>query len=161
MTQPWHISVQQQDFDPGAEIEALRSASAGAIVSFVGIARDLSDGFPVERIRLEHYAAMTERSLEQIVRQAQARWSLSGVRLIHRYGELRPAERIVLVATASSHRDQAFDACRFIIDYLKTQAPFWKQETGSMGSRWVQARDSDESALQSWGAAPPASEPGR
>jgi len=150
MAQQWHIRVQQQDFDPGAEIEALRSAAAGAIVSFVGIARELSDGFPVDRITLEHYAGMTERSLEEIVRQARARWNLLGVRLIHRFGELRPADRIVLVATASSHREHAFDACRFLIDYLKTQAPFWKQESGPMGSRWVEARASDERARESW-----------
>jgi len=150
MTQPWHISVQPQDFDPGAEIEALRSEAAGAIVSFIGVARDFSDGFPVERIRLEHYAGMTERSLEEIVCQAHRRWSLIQVRLIHRYGELHPGDRIVLVATASTHREQAFDACRFIIDYLKTQAPFWKQESGRLGSRWVEAREGDENARQSW-----------
>lgn len=150
MTQQWYISVQQQDFDPGVEIEALRSAAAGAIISFVGIARDFSDGFPVDRITLEHYAGMTQRSLEEIVRQADARWSLLGVRLVHRFGELRPGDRIVLVATASSHREHAFDACRFLIDYLKTQAPFWKQESGQLGSRWVEARESDERARDSW-----------
>jgi len=161
MRPPWRISVQAQDFDPGVEIEELRSAAAGAIVSFVGVARDLSDGFPVDRITLEHYAEMTERSLEEIVRQAHARWSLTQVRLIHRYGELRPGERIVLVATASSHREHAFDACRFIIDCLKTQAPFWKQESGRLGSRWVEARDSDETARQHWSGTPDAVRPQR
>ncbi len=154
VTQRWQISVQTQDFDPGAEIEALRGAANGAIVSFVGVARDSSDGFPVQRINLEHYAAMTQRCLEEIVRQAHARWSLNGVRLIHRYGELRPGDRIVLVATASVHREHAFDGCRFIIDYLKTQAPFWKQESGSQGSRWVEARASDENAVRNWMGAP-------
>ena len=160
MAAQWHISVQQQDFDPGAEIEAMRGAMAGAIVSFVGVARDLSDGFPVDSITLEHYPGMTERSLEEIVRQAQARWNLSQVRLIHRIGLLRPADRIVLVATASSHRDDAFDACRFIIDYLKTRAPFWKRETGRLGSRWVEARDTDERARQRWSDPQDASDAG-
>lgn len=150
MSGRWQISVQEHDFDPGAEIESLRSAAAGAIVSFVGVARDFSDDFPVERITLEHYPGMTERSLEEIVCAAHARWSLTQVRVIHRFGELRPGDRIVLVATASSHREHAFDACRFIIDYLKTQAPFWKQESGGQGTRWVQSRQSDELARQSW-----------
>ncbi len=150
MSERWQISVQREDFDPGAELEALRSAAAGAIVSFVGVARDFSDGFSVEQITLEHYPGMTERSLEDIVRAAHARWNLTQVRVIHRFGELRPGDRIVLVATASTHREHAFDACRFIIDYLKTQAPFWKQESGAKGTRWVQSRQSDEQARQSW-----------
>jgi len=150
MTERWQISVQQHDFDPGAEIEALRSVAAGAIVSFVGVARDMSEDFPVERITLEHYPGMTEKSLEEIVRAAHARWNLTQVRVIHRFGELRPGDHIVLVATASSHREHAFDACRFIIDYLKTRAPFWKQESGGRGARWVQSRQSDERASQSW-----------
>jgi molybdopterin synthase catalytic subunit len=144
------IQVQLHDFDPGTEIEALRTASAGAVVSFVGIARDLSGAFAVERITLEHYPGMTQRSLENIVRKAMARWSLGGVRLIHRYGELSPGDRIVLVATASTHRDAAFDACRFIVDYLKTEAPFWKRESGGAGARWVDARDSDQRARERW-----------
>ncbi|HXY21278.1 MAG TPA: molybdenum cofactor biosynthesis protein MoaE [Burkholderiaceae bacterium] len=150
MSERWRISVQQHDFDPGVEIESLRNAAAGAIVSFVGVARDFSDDFPVERITLEHYPGMTERSLEDIVRAAHARWNLTQVRVIHRFGELRPGDRIVLVATASSHREHAFDACRFIIDYLKTQAPFWKQESGNKGERWVQSRQSDERARENW-----------
>ena len=150
MGERWQVRVQQEDFDPGVEIEALRSLAAGAIVSFVGVARDFSDDFPVERITLEHYPGMTERSLEDIVHAALARWNLTQVRVIHRFGELRPGDRIVLVATASSHREHAFDACRFIIDYLKTQAPFWKQESGRQGTRWVQSRQSDERARQAW-----------
>ena len=150
MGERWQIRVQEEDFDPGVEIEALRSVAAGAIVSFVGVARDISDDFPVERITLEHYPGMTERSLEDIVHAALARWNLTQVRVIHRFGELRPGDRIVLVATASSHREHAFDACRFIIDYLKTQAPFWKQESGRQGTRWVQSRQSDERARQAW-----------
>jgi len=150
MAQRWQISVQQEDFDPGREIEALSGATTGAVVSFVGIARDFSGDFPVEQITLEHYPGMTERSLQEIVEQALARWDLLRVRVIHRFGVLRPGERIVLVATASAHRDQAFDACRFLIDYLKTQAPFWKRESGAQGSRWVQARESDERAKEQW-----------
>jgi len=150
MKRRWQIRVQQQDFDPGAEIDAMGDAATGALVSFVGIARDFSDGFPVEQITLEHYPGMTERSLQEIVEQALARWDLIQVRVIHRFGELHPGDRIVLVAVASTHRDEAFAACRFIVDFLKTQAPFWKRESGSRGSRWVEARDSDERARQDW-----------
>jgi len=150
MGERWQISVQEEDFDPGVEIEALRSVAAGAIVSFVGVAREFSDDFPVEQVTLEHYPGMTEKSLEEIVRAALARWDLVQVRVIHRFGQLHPGDRIVLVATASSHREHAFDACRFIIDYLKTQAPFWKQESGRQGTRWVQSRQSDERARQAW-----------
>ncbi|SPE24403.1 molybdopterin synthase, large subunit [Burkholderiales bacterium] len=161
MAQRWQISVQQEDFDPGAEIDALGGAATGAVVSFVGIARDFSGDFPVEQITLEHYPGMTERSLQDIVEQALARWDLIRVRVIHRVGALRPGERIVLVATASSHRDAAFDACRFIIDYLKTQAPFWKRESGGKGARWVEARDSDERAREQWHRGPAAAPPER
>ena len=150
MGERWQIRVQEEDFDPGVEIEALRSVAAGAIVSFVGVAREFSDDFPVEQVTLEHYPGMTEKSLEEIVRAALARWDLVQVRVIHRFGQLHPGDRIVLVATASSHREHAFDACRFIIDYLKTQAPFWKQESGRQGTRWVQSRQSDERARQAW-----------
>ena len=144
------IRVQQADFDPGAETEAMRSGGTGAVVSFVGIARDFSDAFPVERITLEHYPGMTERSLDAIARQALDRWSLHGLRIIHRFGDLLPGDRIVLVAAASAHRDAAFDACRFVVDYLKTEAPFWKRESGAQGSRWVAAKESDDRALDRW-----------
>jgi len=146
------IRVQEQDFDPGAEIEGLRAGHTGAIVSFVGIARDFSDSFAVATITLEHYPGMTERSLHQIASQALARWSLDAVRIVHRHGTLLPGDRIVLVAVASTHRDAAFDACRFIVDYLKTQAPFWKRESGAQGQRWVQERESDERAIERWEA---------
>jgi len=144
------ISVQQADFDPGAEIAALRGRGTGAIVSFVGIARDFSDAFPVERITLEHYPGMTERSLDAIARQALDRWRLQGLRIIHRFGDLLPGDHIVLVAAASTHRDSAFDACRFVVDYLKTEAPFWKREIGSHGARWVAAKESDDRARDRW-----------
>ena len=144
------IRVQQADFDPGVEIEALRGRSTGAVVSFVGIARDFSEAFPVATITLEHYPGMTERSLQAIARQALDRWNLLGLRIIHRFGDLGPGDRIVLVATASAHRDAAFDACRFVIDYLKTEAPFWKRESGSQGARWVDAKESDDTARARW-----------
>jgi molybdopterin synthase catalytic subunit len=144
------IRVQRADFDPGAEIEALRGRSTGAVVSFVGIARDFSGAFPVDRITLEHYPGMTERSLDSIARQALERWSLQGLRIIHRFGELAPGDRIVLVATASVHRDAAFDACRYVIDFLKTEAPFWKREAGGAGTRWVEAKESDDRARDRW-----------
>jgi len=149
------VLVQEADFDPGAEIDALRSAQSGAIVSFVGVARDFSGDSAVTGLTLEHYPGMTERSLHAIGAQALARWPLQRVLIVHRVGALQAGDRIVLVVTASAHRDAAFDACRFIIDYLKTEAPFWKQETGAAGSRWVEAKDSDELARVRWTADPP------
>jgi len=149
------ILVQEQDFDPGAQIEALRSTTTGAIVSFVGIARDFSGDFPVGQITLEHYPGMTQKSLGDIAARALARWDLAALCVIHRFGTLAPGDRIVLVAAASRHRDAAFDACRYVVDYLKTEAPFWKRESGALGSRWVQAKDSDDQALERWtGSAP-------
>jgi len=150
MDQRWQVRVQQQDFDVGAELAALQSATTGAIASFLGVARDLSDAFAVQDITLEHYPGMTEHSLAAIVERARARFALVDARVIHRVGRLRPADRIVLVAAASTHRDQAFDACRFIVDYLKTEAPFWKRENGPSGARWVEARASDDTALRRW-----------
>jgi len=144
------VRVQEADFDPGPETEALRTPATGAVVSFVGIARDFSGAFPVARITLEHYPGMTERSLQDIARQALDRWPLQGLRIVHRFGELLPGDRIVLVATASTHRDAAFDACRFVIDFLKTEAPFWKRESGPAGERWVEARESDDQARARW-----------
>jgi molybdopterin synthase catalytic subunit len=148
--QAWRIRVQEEDFDPGAELEALRQADSGALVSFVGVARDLSEGFLVQSITLEHYPGMTERALQQIVEEAQRRWQPIRVSLIHRYGTLRPGDRIVWVGVSSTHRDAAFEACRFLIDYLKTTAPFWKRESGPDGARWVEAKDSDERARERW-----------
>jgi molybdopterin synthase catalytic subunit len=145
-----HVRVQEADFDPGREIEAVRDRATGAIVSFVGIAREFSESFSIERITLEHYPGMTERCLEDIGHQALVRWNLQAVRIVHRHGELLPGDRIVLVATASTHRDAAFDACRFVVDFLKTQAPFWKREAGQGGARWVEAKQSDELARDRW-----------
>jgi molybdopterin synthase catalytic subunit len=150
MDPPFQIRVQSEDFDPAAHIEAMRGGACGAVVSFVGVARDMSEGFPVERITIEHYPGMTEKSLQQIVDAARARWRLLDARVIHRYGTLAPGERIVLVVTASAHRDAAFDACRYIVDHLKTRAPFWKHESGSAGGRWVEAKEFDEQALGHW-----------
>lgn len=155
----WRIRVQLEDFDPGVELEGLRRPDTGALVSFVGIARDLSEDFAVEHITLEHYPGMTERALQQIVQQALQRWPLGQVGVIHRYGTLAPGDRIVWVGVTSAHREAAFDACRFIVDYLKTGAPFWKRESGPGGSRWVQAKDSDERARERWGATDPSAGP--
>ncbi len=144
------VQVQEADFDPGAELEALRTPEDGALVSFTGVARGRNDGFAVESMTLEHYPGMTERALQDIVEEARRRWPLGRVRVIHRFGTLRPGDRIVWVGVASPHRDAAFDACRFLIDYLKTEAPFWKRETGSEGSRWVDAKESDDRAKEKW-----------
>ena len=122
----------------------------GAIVSFVGLMRDINEGDEVSALFLEHYPGMTEKALETIVAEARERWSLEAARVIHRIGEVAPEEPIVLVAVASSHRGEAFRACEFIIDYLKTRAPFWKKETTSEGQRWVDARHSDDEAEARW-----------
>ena len=143
------VSVQEADFDVGAEIAALTAgnAEAGAVASFVGTVRGSGE---VAAMTLEHYPGMTERALEDIVAQARGRWNLLGARVIHRVGRLLPGERIVFVAVASSHRHDAFAACEFIMDYLKTQAPFWKNEETPTGGRWVDARESDDAALNRW-----------
>ena len=143
------VSVQTADFDVGAEIAELGEAKVGApgaIASFVGLVR----GGDVAAMTLEHYPGMTEQALSGIVAQAQDRWHLLGVRVIHRVGRLLPGERIVFVAVASSHRQDAFSACEFIMDYLKTRAPFWKREETLAGARWVDARESDEQAVGRW-----------
>ena len=146
------VSVQEADFDVGAEIGALSAGrpDVGAVASFVGVVRDVTDGSGVHAMTLEHYPGMTERALGDIVAQAKARWALLGVRVIHRYGRLEPTDRIVFVAVASSHRGNAFAACEFIMDYLKTQAPFWKREETPEGARWVDARETDDSAAARW-----------
>ncbi len=146
------VSVQEADFDIGDEIERLGAArrDIGAVASFVGLVRDANDGSGVSAMTLEHYPGMTERALEDIVAAARQRWSLLGVRVIHRYGRLEPADRIVFVGVAGAHRGEAFAACEFIMDYLKTQAPFWKREETPSGARWVDARDSDDSAAARW-----------
>ena len=146
------IRVQQADFDLTREIAALREGDGrvGAVVSFVGTVRDLNEGAAVSEMELEHYPGMTERALEDIVAQARARWELLGVLVIHRVGPLAPLDQIVLVACASAHRGEAFAACEFIMDYLKTDAPFWKKEQTPEGARWVDARSSDDSAKAKW-----------
>jgi len=138
------ISVQRQDFDAGAEIRRLSGdGSVGAIASFVGLVRDVP-------MTLEHYAGMTEREIAKIAQEAAERWSVIDVTVIHRFGELQPADQIVLVVVAAGHRGEAFAACEFIMDYLKTRAPFWKREDTPAGARWVEARESDEEAARGW-----------
>lgn len=152
MTFHQSVQVQTADFDLQNEYEQLRkiSPSIGAIVQFVGLMRDLNDGDAVSNMFLEHYPGMTEKSLDKIVQEAQSRWPLFGVRLIHRIGELTPQDQIVMVAVASAHRQAAFEACDFIMDYLKTRAPFWKKELTEQGNRWVEAKDSDQQAADRW-----------
>ncbi|MGE5130158.1 MAG: molybdenum cofactor biosynthesis protein MoaE [Sphingomonadaceae bacterium] len=138
------ISVQQEDFDAGAEIRALaRDPKVGALASFVGVVREVP-------MTLEHYAGMTEREIAKIVEEAKARWQVTDCTVIHRYGALRPTDQIVLVVVASPHRGDAFAACEFVMDYLKTRAPFWKKEQTAEGERWVEARASDDAAAERW-----------
>lgn len=146
------VRVQTADFDLSTEVAQLRLANprVGAVVSFVGTVRDLNEGAAVSAMELEHYPAMTERALEQIVEQAKARWPIFDALVIHRVGPMQPREQIVLVAVTSPHRGEAFAACEFIMDYLKTQAPFWKKEQTPDGARWVDARESDDTALAKW-----------
>ena len=146
------IRVQEADFDPGAEIAALHAGQpkVGAVASFVGLVRDLNEGDSVSSLTLEHYPAMTEKSLREIIEQAMSRWSLLDVSVIHRIGRLQPLDRIVFVGVASMHRGDAFAACEFIMDYLKTRAPFWKKEGTSGNERWVEARKSDDEAAERW-----------
>ena len=146
------VCVQEEDFDVGAEIAALRAGDrrVGAVAVFVGTVRDMNEDSAVETMQLEHYPGMTEKSLMHIVDQAQQRFAIYGATVIHRVGALQPLDQIVLVAVTSAHRGEAFDACRFIIDYLKTEAPFWKKEKTPQGERWVDARDSDDKARQRW-----------
>jgi molybdopterin synthase catalytic subunit len=146
------VSVQQADFDVGAETAALSDGDfdVGAVASFVGLVRRTNDAAAVSAMTLEHYPGMTEKALEEIVAQAKQRWRLQAVRVIHRFGRLEPGERIVFVGVASAHRGEAFAACEFIMDYLKTRAPFWKLEETPEGARWVDARDSDDSAASRW-----------
>jgi molybdopterin synthase catalytic subunit len=139
------VSVQKADFDLSAEVKALSSKSKeiGAVASFVGVVRDVP-------MTLEHYAGMTEREIGKIVEEAKTRWKVMGCTVIHRYGELQPGDQIVMVAVASAHRGDAFAACEFVMDYLKTRAPFWKKESRAEGARWVEARTSDDQAVQRW-----------
>jgi len=146
------VRIQTADFDVSAEIAGLRRGNTkiGAVASFVGVVRDVNDGGAVAEMTLEHYPGMTEKAIEEIVAQARARWKVLDARVIHRVGTLRPTDQIVLVAVASSHRGDAFAACEFIMDYLKTRAPFWKKEETGGAARWVEARESDELAAERW-----------
>ena len=146
------VRVQTEDFDVGAELTALRAGDGrvGAVASFVGVVRDLSEGQTISAMTLEHYPGMTEKALEAIVADARARWDIFDALVIHRVGPLLPCDQIVLVAVSSAHRGEAFAACEFIMDYLKTQAPFWKKEDTPEGGHWVDARDSDDVALKRW-----------
>lgn len=146
------IAVQIEDFDVSAELAGLRAASVGALVSFVGTVRDATAGLSpgVTYMELEHYPGMTEKSLTRIAQQAIDRWHVNDVVIIHRVGKLKVSDQIVLVAVASRHRGMAFSACEFIMDYLKTEAPFWKKEVGEHGACWVDARSTDLSALNKW-----------
>jgi len=146
------VRVQQADFDVGAEIAALRAnnAGVGAVASFIGCVRDLNEGDAIGLMYLEHYPGMTERELDKIAAEAAMRWQVLDSLIIHRVGELRPLDQIVFVAVTSAHRGDAFAACQFIMDYLKTRAPFWKRESTPQGERWVEARASDDAAAERW-----------
>jgi molybdopterin synthase catalytic subunit len=146
------IRVQREDFDVGAEIARLAAGrhGIGGVVSFVGLVRDVAGGERIGAMTLEHYPGMTEKQLSEIEAEALRRWKLEASLIIHRHGRLEPGERIVLVATASAHRQAAFEACEFLVDWLKTKAPFWKLEETGAGARWVEARGSDDDAAKRW-----------
>ena len=146
------VRVQIGDFDLSEEVRALRAGrpEVGAVVTFVGTVRDMNEGASVAELELEHYPGMTEKALEDIVARAKARWNLADALVIHRIGPMQPQEQIVLVVTLCAHRGEAFAACEFIMDYLKSDAPFWKKEQTPDGARWVDARSSDEAALRRW-----------
>ncbi|MET4806779.1 molybdenum cofactor biosynthesis protein MoaE [Limibacillus sp. MBR-115] len=146
------IRVQAEDFDLGREMAALTAGNhrIGGLCVFVGLVRDMASGEGIAAMTLEHYPGMTEKMLAKIEAEAKDRWPLEASLIIHRYGRLEPGDQIVLVATASPHREAAFEACHFLIDWLKTQAPFWKLEDKGSGAAWVEARDSDDAAAQRW-----------
>lgn len=148
------VRVQTEDFDVSREIAAVREGNPriGAIASFVGVVRDMNDGDSVAEMTLEHYPGMTEKSIEAIITEARGRWDVMNARVIHRVGTLKPLDQIVLVVVASGHRGDAFAACEFIMDYLKTRAPFWKKEQTPNGGRWVDARATDDAAAERWKA---------
>jgi molybdopterin synthase catalytic subunit len=147
------VSVQREDFDLGVEVKALsKDPKVGAVASFVGVVREVP-------MTLEHYAGMTEREIGKIVEEARSRWQVMDCTVIHRFGELKPSDQIVLVAVASAHRGDAFAACEFIMDYLKTRAPFWKKEQRASGAQWVEARSSDDQAAERWEVRPAARKP--
>jgi molybdopterin synthase catalytic subunit len=146
------VRIQTAGFDVSAEIEKLRldNRKIGAVASFVGVVRDVNDGDAIAGMTLEHYPGMTEHSIEEIITQARGRWQIMDALVVHRVGTLRPTDQIVLVVVTSGHRGDAFAACEFIMDYLKTRAPFWKKEVTAKGERWVEARASDDVAAERW-----------
>ncbi len=146
------VRVQQDDFDIGAELAALSAGNhaIGGIASFVGVVREMAGDEKIGAMTLEHYPGMTERALAEIEAEARQRWPLEACLIIHRYGRLEPGERIVMVATASAHRQAALEACAYLIDWLKTKAPFWKLEETAAGAKWVDARDTDDEAAKRW-----------
>jgi len=146
------IRIQTADFNVSAEIAALRrnNPKIGAVASFIGIVRDVNEGDAVAEMTLEHYPGMTEKAIEEIIGQAKGRWDIIDALVIHRVGTLKPADQIVLVAVTGAHRGEAFAACEFIMDYLKTRAPFWKKEQAGKGARWVEARETDDIAAERW-----------
>jgi molybdopterin synthase catalytic subunit len=147
------VLIQTQDFDLSKEIASLRANDkrVGAVCSFIGTVRDRNDGLSVSSMELEHYPGMTEKAIEAMIDEAMRRFDISGARVIHRVGLLQPLDQVVMVAVVSAHRGESFKACEFLMDYLKTQAPFWKKEETPEGSRWVDARVSDDAALAKWG----------
>jgi len=153
------VRIQTADLDVGRELDALRASDprVGAVAAFIGTVRDVNDGRAVAAMTLEHYPGMTEKALTAIVDEAKARWDIIEALIVHRVGPLAPSDQIVLVGVTSAHRGQAFAACEFIMDYLKTRAPFWKKELTPDGARWVEARASDDDAAARWDVAP---EPG-
>ena len=155
------VTVQTEDFDLGVEVAALRAANAsiGAVAAFVGTVRDRNDGLGVSSMELEHYPGMTEHAIEAMIDAAGQRFGITGARVIHRVGLLQPLDQIMMVAVTSAHRGSAFQACEFLMDYLKTQAPFWKKEQTPDGARWVDARVSDDAAMARWGIASGNAEP--
>ena len=146
------IRVQSEDFDVGAEVAALTAGNhgIGGVCSFVGLVRDIAGEESIKAMTLEHYPGMTEKALAKIEAEARQRWPLEETLIIHRYGRLEPGDRIVMVATASAHRQASFDSCNFLMDWLKTKAPFWKLEETGAGAKWVDARDTDDSAAARW-----------
>jgi molybdopterin synthase catalytic subunit len=146
------VRVQTGDFDIGAEIAAMRRGDpkVGAVASFIGVVRDLNENDRVAEMTLEHYPGMTEKALEKMVAEARSRWEIYDALIIHRVGTLKPGDQIVLVVVTGAHRGEAFEACEFLMDYLKTRAPFWKKERTAAGVRWVEARESDDAAAECW-----------
>ena len=146
------VRVQAEDFDAGREIARIREGNArvGAVAAFVGVVRDVNDGSAVAGMELEHYPGMTEKAIGKIIDEAKSRWDIFDVHVIHRIGRLKPTDQIVLVVVSGAHRGEAFAACEFVMDYLKTRAPFWKKEQTPDGARWVEARASDDTAAERW-----------